>query len=161
MGAGLLIAHAPHKSMGLLAQDLFRLSLTNFESMASPRAWAFAILGLYYYLREFPSDHAVCAVLQTLAQRLDSAFQEHETADWPWCEDVVTYENARVPQALILAGLALDEESLKQKGLRVLRWLLDVQTSDDGHLSVIGSDGWLRRGGAVPHMTSNRLRQPP
>jgi hypothetical protein len=132
--------------MGLLAQDLFRLSLTNFESMASPRAWAFAILGLYYYLREFPSDHAVCAVLQTLAQRLDSAFQEHETADWPWCEDVVTYENARVPQALILAGLALDEESLKQKGLRVLRWLLDVQTSDDGHLSVIGSDGWLRRG---------------
>jgi glycosyltransferase involved in cell wall biosynthesis len=143
---GYLIAHAPDKSMGLLAQDLFRLSLTNFESMASPRAWAFAILGLYYYLREFPSDHAVCAVLQTLAKRLDSAFQEHETADWPWCEDVVTYENARVPQALILAGLALDEESLKQKGLRVLRWLLDVQTSDDGHLSVIGSDGWLRRG---------------
>jgi glycosyltransferase involved in cell wall biosynthesis len=144
---GYLIAHAPHQSMGLLAQDLFRLSLVNFESIASPRAWAFAILGLYYYLREFPDDHAVRAALNALAKRLDNAFQEHETADWPWCEELVTYDNARVPQALILAGLALNEESMTQRGLRVLRWLLDVQTSDDGHLSVIGSNGWLRRGG--------------
>lgn len=144
---GYLIAHAPNRSIGLLAQDLFRLSLGNFESMASPRAWAFAVLGLYYYLREFPEDQAVRAALKALAERLENAFEEHEAADWPWCEDVVTYENARVPQALILAGLALDEESLTQRGLRVLRWLLDVQTSDDGHLSVIGSDGWLRRGG--------------
>lgn len=149
---GYLIAHAPNRSIGLLAQDLFRLSLGNFESMASPRAWAFAVLGLYYYLREFPKDQAVRTVLETLAQRLESAFEEHETADWPWCEDVVTYENARVPQALILAGLALDEERLTKKGLHVLNWLLVVQSADDGHLSVIGSDGWLRRGGRrAPH----------
>ena len=144
---GYLIAHAPHKSMRLLAEDLFRLSLGNFECMASPRAWAFAVLGLYYYLREFPDDQASRAGLKTLAKRLETAFQEHETADWPWCEDVVTYDNARVPQALILAGLTLDDESLTQRGLRVLSWLLDVQTADEGHLSVIGTDGWLRRGG--------------
>jgi glycosyltransferase involved in cell wall biosynthesis len=143
---GYLIAHAPHKSMRLLAEDLFRLSLGNFESMASPRAWAFAVLGLYYYLREFPDDQEPRAALTTLAERLEAAFGEHEAADWPWCEDVVTYENARVPQALILAGLALDQQRLTQRGLRVLSWLLDVQTADDGHLSVIGSDGWLRRG---------------
>jgi glycosyltransferase involved in cell wall biosynthesis len=144
---GYLIAHAPHKSMRLLAEDLFRLSLANFECMTSPRAWAFAVLGLYYYLREFPDDQLARGVLKTLAKRLETAFQDQETADWPWCEDVVTYDNARVPQALILAGLALDEESLTQRGLRVLNWLLEVQTADDGHLSVIGSDGGLRRGG--------------
>jgi glycosyltransferase involved in cell wall biosynthesis len=144
---GYLIAHAPHKSIRLLAEDLFRLALGNFECIASPRAWAFAALGLYYYLREFPDDQASRAVLKTLAKRLETAFQEHETADWPWCEDVVTYENARVPQALIVAGLALDDENLIQRGLRVLTWLLEVQTADNGHLSVIGSDGWLRRGG--------------
>lgn len=144
---GYLVAHAPHKPVLLLAEDLFRLSLANFESMASPRAWAFAVLGLYYYLRKYPDDQAVRPVLKTLSQRLETAFQEHETADWPWCEDVVTYENARVPQALILAGLALGEERLTQRGLHVLGWLLEVQTAADGHLSVIGSDGWLRRGG--------------
>ena len=144
---GYLIAHAPHKSMRLLAEDLFRLSLANFECMTSPRAWAFAVLGLYYYLREFPDDQPARGVLKTLAKRLETAFQDQETADWPWCEDVVTYDNARIPQALILAGLALDEESLTQRGLRVLDWLLEVQTADDGHLSVIGSDGGLRRGG--------------
>ncbi len=144
---GYLIAHAPHKSMLLLAEDLFRLSLGNFECIASPRAWAFAALGLYYYLRQFPDDQAARGALANLAQRLETAFQEHETTDWPWCEDVVTYENARVPQALILAGLALDAERLTQRGLRVLSWLLEVQTAVDGHLSVIGSDGWLHRGG--------------
>jgi glycosyltransferase involved in cell wall biosynthesis len=144
---GYLIAHAPHKSIRLLAEDLFRLSLGNFESIASPRAWAFAVVGLYYYLREFPDDRGPRAALSMLATRLETAFQEHETADWPWCEDVVTYENARVPQALILGGLALNEDRLTQRGLRVLTWLLDAQTAEDGHLSVIGSDGWLRRGG--------------
>lgn len=144
---GYLIAHAPHKSMRLLAEDLFRLSLGNFERIASPRAWAFAVLGLYYYLREFPDDQATRSVLRSLAKRLETAFQEHESTDWPWCEEVVTYDNARVPQALILAGLALDEEALTKRGLRVLGWLLDVQTAAAGHLSVIGSDGWLHRGG--------------
>lgn len=144
---GYLINHAPNKSMRLLAEDLFRLSLGNFEHIASPRAVAFAIVGLYYYLREVPDDRAARATLKTLAKRLETAFQEYETVDWPWCEDVVTYDNAHVPQALILAGLVLDEESLTQKGLRVLTWLLDIQTAEAGHLSVIGTDGWLRRGG--------------
>ncbi len=144
---GYLINHAPNKSMRLLAEDLFRLSLGNFERIASPRAWAFAILGLHYYLREVPDDRAARATLKTLAQRLNTAFQECETVDWPWCEDVVTYDNARIPQALILAGMALGEESLKHRGLRVLTWLLDVQTAEAGHLSVIGSDGWFRRDG--------------
>ena len=144
---GYLVAHAPNKSIRRLAEDLFRLSLSNFESMRSPRAWALAVLGLYYYLREFPDDQTARTVLMTLARRLETAFEEYEGDDWAWCEDVVTYENARVPQALILAGLALDDEGLTQRGLRVLSWLLDVQTADEGHLSVIGSDGWLRRGG--------------
>ena len=144
---GYLIAHAPNKSMRLLAEDLFRSSLGNFECISSPRAWAFAVLGLYYYLREYSDDQVARAVLKTLAKRMETAFQEYETADWPWCENLVTYDNGRMPQALILAGLALNDESLTQRGLRVLNWLLDVQTADDGHLSVIGSDGWLPRGG--------------
>lgn len=144
---GYLIAHAPDKSMRLLAEDMFRQSLGNFECIASPRTWAFAILGLYYYLREFPDDQSGRDMLRMLATRLVTAFVEHETSDWPWFEEVVTYDNARVPQALILAGLALEDDALTQRGLRVLNWLLEVQTADDGHLSVIGSDGWLRRGG--------------
>jgi glycosyltransferase involved in cell wall biosynthesis len=143
---GYLVAHAPNTSIRRLAEDLFRLSLDNFESMGSPRAWALAVLGLYYYLREFPDDDTARAQLTTLARRLETAFEEQESDGWEWCEDVVTYENARVPQALILAGLALDEGRLTNRGMRVLRWLLHVQTAEAGHLSVIGNDGWLARG---------------
>ena len=137
----------PTPPVKVISLRSIRLSLANFECVASPRAWALAVLGLYYYLREFPGDQTARAALTTLARRLETAFQEHESAEWPWCEDVVTYDNARVPQAMILAGLVLDEQNLVQRGLRALDWLLAVQTSDDGHLSVIGSDGWLRRGG--------------
>ena len=34
-----------------------------------------------------------------------------------------------------------------ETGLRTLRWLLEVQTGEGGHLSVIGNDGWFTRGG--------------
>jgi hypothetical protein len=47
---------------------------------------------------------------------------------------------------LIIAGFMLDRKDLIERGLRVLRWLLGVQTTDSGHLSVIGDDGWFRRG---------------
>ena len=143
---GYLIAHAPQDSLGLLAVDLFRLSLGNFECIRSPRTWAFAVIGLYYYLRVFPDDQAVLEVLKTQANRLENAFLKKEADNWPWCEDVVTYDNARLPQAMILAGMALNEEQMTQRGLRVLSWLLDVQTADNGYLSVIGSDGWFRKG---------------
>jgi hypothetical protein len=94
---GYLVAHAPNKSIRRLAEDLFRLSLGNFESMGSPRAWALAIAGLYYYLREFPDDQAARTVLMTLARRLENAFEEYEGDGWAWCEDVVTWLPMRTP----------------------------------------------------------------
>lgn len=144
---GYLISHAPRRPMRLLAEDLFRAALPNFEEISSPRAWALAMLGLYYYLREFENDGEAIGKLSAFAGRLNSAFVANEAEEWPWFEDVVTYDNGRLPQALILAGLALDDDRLKQRGLRVLSWLLKVQTADDGRLSVIGNNGWLRRDG--------------
>jgi hypothetical protein len=69
------------------------------------------------------------------------------TADWPWPERVLTYENGLVPRALIVAGDALGKATMVERGLRLLDWLVAVQTAPAGHFSPIGNDGWWPHGG--------------
>lgn len=144
---GYLISHAPSESDAALAKDVFRNAMTQVHALHWPRSWALSILGLHYYLREVPDDDTAREKMNDLATRLNNRFLEHESDDWPWFEDEVTYDNGRIPQALIIAGLGLDRKDLVDRGLRVLRWLLDVQTSQDGHLSIVGNDGWFTRNG--------------
>jgi len=145
---GHLIAHAPEASAKQLAEKLFRASLKNFETIGSLRTWTFAILGLHYLLREHGEDGAARVALTRLAERLNAAVAEHESPDWPWPEETVKYDNGRIPQALIVAGYMLGRREMTDRGLRILRWLVDVQKSSDGHASFIGNRGWLRHGGA-------------
>lgn len=143
---GHLVAHTPDVPTQHLAEHLFRSALPAIEKIQCPRPWAYAILGLYYYSRIHEQDDDARKLLGDLADRLNTVFAENESEDWPWFEDLVTYDNGRLPQALIIAGFMLDRRDLVDRGLRVLRWLLDVQTTDRGQLSVIGNDGWFRRG---------------
>ncbi len=145
---GHLVSHSPNRLTQQLAKDQFRSGLPVLESLTFPRSWALSILGLHYYLREFREDSTAREMLTTLGNRLQAAFTEHASDDWPWFEDEVTYDNGRLPQALLIAGFGLERRDMVDQGLRSLRWLLDVQTAEEGHLSVIGNQGWYRRGGA-------------
>lgn len=142
---GYLVAHAPQESDRRLAAGLFRRALPLVNSLDWPRSWAFAILGLHYYLREFKDDEEVRSRLDALADRLATRFDRNPSSDWPWFEDVVTYDNARIPQALIIAGVSLQRQELLDRGVEVLGWLSKVQTAQEGHMSFIGNDGWLRK----------------
>ncbi|MBN2177596.1 MAG: glycosyltransferase [Demequinaceae bacterium] len=59
---------------------------------------------------------------------------------WPWPEPRLRYSNGSIPEMLILAGRALGEPEITDRGLALLTFLLDIET-DGGHLSVTGSDG--------------------
>lgn len=144
---GYLTSHAPDESSRRLAHDLFGAGLAQIDSLTTVRGWALAMLGVHYYLREFRNDDAARQCATALADRLEAAFEGRTSDEWPWFEDLVTYDNGRVPQSLIIAGLMLDRPALVSRGLSVLEWLFDAQTGAAGHLSVIGNAGWLRRGG--------------
>ncbi len=62
----------------------------------------------------------------------------------------MTYENALLPRALIVAGGALAADHMVRTGLNSLDWLIDAQTASDGHLSPIGN-GWWPRDGEMSH----------
>jgi hypothetical protein len=134
-----------------IATRLFTEAMDAAQQFDSPRALASSIIGLQEYLAIYGGDTEARRLRNELAERLHSRFQEHTADDWPWFEDVVTYDNAKVPHALLLAGQWMPHSEMYETGLRSLRWLLECQTAPDGHISVIGSEEWMRRDGTRSH----------
>jgi glycosyltransferase involved in cell wall biosynthesis len=144
---GMAVAYCPQEPMVALATRLFMAALPYTESLISPRAWAFVIIGLHAYLRRFSGDLDVKRRRVVLTERLLHHFHQCMSDDWPWCEDLLAYANARLPHALLMSGKWMQRGEMIDLGLRVLRWLLDIQTNEAGMLSVIGTNGWYPRGG--------------
>jgi glycosyltransferase involved in cell wall biosynthesis len=144
---GLATANAPNASVLSLAVRLFGEALPATERFTSLRAIAFTLIGIHAYLEWFGGDANARRTRQILAQRLYDHFLHNATDDWPWCEPMAVYANARLPHALILCGQWIPNIEMGDMGLRALDWLLKIQTAENGVLSVIGSNGWFPRGG--------------
>lgn len=145
---GYAVNYPPDRQSRLLCRKLFIDGVPLFENIGHMRSLAMAILGCHYYLRQYPEATQVRELMHTAAGRIVEKFVANASDDWPWCEETVTYDNARVPQALILAGLQFGDDEMIGRGVKLLDWLLKVQAGAEGYLSLIGNDGWLSRGGA-------------
>ena len=129
------------------AAALFKTALPAVEQFSSPRAWAFSLLGLDAHCRLDGGDVLANRVRRRLADRLMALFSETETRDWVWFEDLLAYDNARLPQALIQTGLTTHTPLYVEVGLRSLRWLMSLQTTSSGYFRPVGtkSFGKLRQ----------------
>ena len=130
-----------------MAGQLFSQALPTVTEFTSPRAWAFALLGIHEYLRWMSGDRQAHQIREALTARLMDLFDRCAKPDWPWFEDELTYDNAKLAHALILSGQAIGQPDVLARGLETLRWLVEVQTSENGHFRPIGSNGFYRRGG--------------
>jgi hypothetical protein len=132
-----------------LGADLFHAALPAVPTFSSPRAWAYSLLGIDEYLGAFGGDRGVQAVRGTLAGRLLALFQRTSAPSWPWFEDRVTYCNGRLPQALLVSGVRMDDAGMVAAGLRALEWLVAIQHSPDGEFAPVGSADGVRRDSPV------------
>lgn len=146
-GLGEAVAMAESDDIRAAAQHVFHKALPVVIDFTSPRAWAFALIGIHAYLGKLNGDSRVRRVRDQLADKLLRQYRENATEDWPWIEDMVTYANGKVSQALILTGRSLQEREMLQAGLQSLEWLVNIQTDRRGHFVPIGNNGWYRRGG--------------
>jgi len=147
-GLGAAVAFAPTEPILGLASRLFNQALPAVEKLHAPRTLAFALIGIHEYLRRFSGASDARRLRENVARRLYSEFRKNSADNWPWCEKIVTYCNARLPHALILAGRWMDDNEMLQQGLRSLNWLFEIQTDPkNDHLSIIGNDGWYTRNG--------------
>jgi glycosyltransferase involved in cell wall biosynthesis len=129
------------------ARALFQTALPTVEEFSSPRAWAFSLLGLDAYCTLVDGDLFAHRLRRRLADRLLSMLSAREPEHWPWFEDVLAYDNARLPQALIQTGMTTHTPPYREAGLRSLRWLMSLQTAPSGCFRPVGtkSFGTLRK----------------
>jgi hypothetical protein len=124
------------------ASALFLEALPAAEAFVSPRAWAFTLLGLDAYIKAAKADPLLSNMRNLLAERLVASLASAETKDWIWFEKSLAYENARMPQALIVTGVATSDPFCVTAGLRSLRWLMTLQTSPAGCFRPVGSQSF-------------------
>lgn len=144
---GLCVGEAGEDGLQMLAAELFELALPGTVEFTSPRAWAFTLIGIGEYLRRFSGDRRANQIRDALTGKLMQRQADAATGDWHWFEDVVSYANARLPQALILSGRSTNNPEILEAGLKALRWLVKLQTSAAGSFRPIGSNGFHPRGG--------------
>jgi hypothetical protein len=130
------------------ARPLFEDSLPSTERFTSPRAWAFALLGIDAYLGGGDDRCGAAPIREHLAQRLLDLYQATATDDWPWFEDILSYCNAKLPHALLCSGHAQGREDMTATALGALTWLAKVHGADDGHFVPVGSNGFYRKNAA-------------
>jgi len=130
-----------------LSAQLFESGLAIVESFSSPRAWAFALLGIHEYFRAFPGCAQAKATREALTGNLVKLWKNCATENWAWFEPIATYDNARLCQALLLSGQWMPHPEALDIGLKSLRWLTSLQRTQAGHFRPIGSNGFYVRDG--------------
>lgn len=144
-GLGTAVRYGPTEGMRAVARNLFERAMEVLE-FEHPRAMAYAMCGLYNFLHRYDGAPPVRRKLADLAQQLAALYERSRAADWRWFGDELTYANAKIPEAMLLAYRATGDERFKQIGFESIEFLLE-QTYRDGRFDFIGNQGWYLRGG--------------
>ncbi|HEY4816303.1 MAG TPA: glycosyltransferase family 4 protein [Candidatus Acidoferrum sp.] len=145
-GLGTVLGRSKDAGWRGAAGRMFELAVPAAIEFKSPRACAFALLGLQEYLESFPGDRAALSASDVLANRLLSSYRANHSVDWSWFENGLAYSNARLPQALIRAGMRAANEEMVSVGLEALDWLVTIQRCEvKGHFVPIGSEGFYSK----------------
>jgi glycosyltransferase involved in cell wall biosynthesis len=145
-GLGTVLGRSKDAGWRGTAGRMFELALPAAMQFKSPRAYAFALLGLQEYLDSFPGDRAAVSASDELANRLLEAYRANRSTEWNWFEHVLAYSNARLPQALIRAGMRAGNDEMVAAGLEALEWLITKQRCETkGHFVPIGSQGFYSK----------------
>ena len=155
---GVTVGGTRNKGHLAAALNLFHKALGAVESFASPRAFAFSLIGMNAYLERYYGDSRVRRLLESAANKLKAFYDQAPDRRWVWPEETLTYDNARIPQALILSGRRLGNEAMLSTGLRSLAWLKDLQTcAERGVFMPVGNRGWFPKSGTMARFDQQPL----
>ncbi|MHB1000000.1 MAG: glycosyltransferase [Armatimonadota bacterium] len=127
------------------AAEMFRMALPHLKVDFSPHSLAYALLGICAYGQDYGNRAYAKLAARPLADALKAHYDRERADGWEWFLDILTYANARLPQAMLCSSILLDDESLLATGLRTLDFLRK-ETICDGIFSPVGCHGWHLRG---------------
>lgn len=147
LALGTVLSHSHLPAFNSMAGWLFEQSLSAILKTTSPRAWAFALLGIHEYSQKFAGDREASNVRSELAKRILTLYQDNRSDDWCWYENELSYCNAALSHSLLTCGKSIPNIEMIDAGLESLNWLAELQRSTAGHFVPIGSNGFYQKGG--------------
>jgi glycosyltransferase involved in cell wall biosynthesis len=145
---GTVLGHSEDASLRGAAGRLFEIAVPAALTFSSPRAWAFSVLGMQAYLDWFPGDRVIQGARNILANRLLDIYEGSHSKNWQWFEKSLSYSNARLSQALLIAGSRSENKRMIETGCESLQWLVTEQHRGVEEIFVpIGSRGFFTEGG--------------
>ena len=141
---GVTAAEARQQGLRRWALHLFDQVAPNVRALAYPRSWAFAMLGAEALLSAHPGHAVARSIIGDFGERLQKCLRGSRRQGWTWFEPWLSYDNARLAEALIRAGQRLDDRAKIDDGLAALAWLDKVQSSETGLFRAVGTDGFGR-----------------
>ncbi|MGB6060536.1 MAG: hypothetical protein WBG27_02460, partial [Candidatus Aquilonibacter sp.] len=127
---GFAVRNAPRASWRRVCAQMLDRSLNCIAWLEHPRAQAYAMLGLAHACDTEPTPERTAA-LRELAQSLASLYERERSDAWEWFEPMMTYDNARLAEAMLRAGSVLDDIRLLEIG-RVTLAFLERTVFEDG-----------------------------
>ncbi|WP_017672067.1 glycosyltransferase family 4 protein [Blastomonas sp. AAP53] len=139
---GITARHARDAGMRRWACELFANTAESALGFQSPRAIAFAMLGAASLAQAQPKHVLADAIVQQGAERLQALHAAVARPGWNWFEDVLAYDNCRLSEAMLRAGVHLGNDAMIACGLETLEWMMGVQTAPQGHFRPVGSNSF-------------------
>ncbi len=118
---GTVLGRSNTPALQSMAGRVFEQALPAILETTSPRAWAFALIGIHEYLRRFAGDRRASQVREELAGRLLTLYQTSRSDEWRWFEAELTYCNAALPHACSCAASRYPNHAMTEAGLESLR----------------------------------------
>ena len=148
---GVCVAHEQMLTIEMARNAEYALwaSLPWVADIISPRAVSFAIKGLHAYNSVRSSQH-ITDLIDQLGQRLLNCYRSTATTEWKWFEPILTYGNAVLPEALLLAFLETKRVAFRDTARAAFGFLLSCTFKDD-MLRIISNRTWLEPG-VEPHL---------
>ncbi|SFR80334.1 glycosyltransferase family 4 protein [Sphingomonas jatrophae] len=127
------------------ALHLFDQVAPHSLALTHPRSWAFSLFGADALLEEHAGHTLALSLVRDFGERLHALYRNNREDGWRWFEHWLSYDNARLAEALIRAGHRLDRPDMVADGIEALDWLDGVQRNDAGQFRAVGTESFGRR----------------
>jgi hypothetical protein len=132
--------------LGILARELIEAVLPALADLRSLRAQAYVILAWGHLWKSGVKDlESLESVAWSAAERLVECYNRNRWSDWHWFESRMTYANAVLPHALLIAGQRWPKESFLEIAKASFDFL-DHTTTSGEVFQPVGNKGWYLRG---------------
>ncbi|RFM30586.1 glycosyltransferase [Deminuibacter soli] len=145
LALGYLINEGHNRLLVKTGREIFAKAFKHVDELVSLRGIANSIIGTCQYIKAtYPDDRKEEAVVQ-LANKLLHGYTANQLDGWNWFDNILTYDNAILPLALLNAFEITMNKQYLDVALESMHFLESVVLKD-AVLNPVGNAEWYRQG---------------